>query len=249
MFNKLPTLTRENILVFYFGLPDFIREMGSFYGLLSRDEKEKAQRFFFEKDRSQYVLARGVLRTLLGHYVNILPESVRFSYHAYGKPYLKNYPAIQFNIAHSEEMVIIALNYEDWIGVDIEYIERKIDVDNVAKRFFNEKEYSRLMSINEIEKRKLFFYQWTAKEAFVKAIGRGLAFDLANVEISLNVKKGPRIATLQDAGESPENWTLYSLDRIPQYTAVLAVKTQSKVLIRCPLIAHFKAFPGPHRGT
>lgn len=230
MFNELPVLTKGNILVFYFNLTDFIKDIASFYGLLSTDEQERTQKFAFEKDTNQYTLARGILRVLLGHYINVAPQSITFSYHTHGKPYLKDFPEIQFNISHSNEMVILALNYDALLGIDIECLERKVDVDGVAKGFFNDKEYSRLLNLHGIAKKRLFFYQWTAKEAFVKATGRGLSFDLKDIEIVLNTKEEPKIATLHDPSENAANWTLYAISFIPRYVAVLATKAQSKVL-------------------
>ena len=231
MFNELPALTKKNILVFYFSLNGLIKNIASFRDLLSQDEQEKAQRFFFEKDKDQYTLARGVLRVLLGHYTNVMPPRITFSYHAHGKPYLKDFPSIQFNVSHSKEMVMLALNYEDPLGVDIECMQRKIDVDGISKSFFNDKEHSRLLGLSGINKKRLFFYQWAAKEAFVKAIGRGLSFSLKNIEIAFNTKEELEIATLHDSSENPANWILHALGFIPKYVAVLATKAQSKVLV------------------
>ncbi len=230
MFHQLPTLTRKNILVFFFTLNDLLKDIAGFYALLSKDEQKKAQRFSFEKDSNQYTLARGALRVLLGHYLNVVPQSLTFSYHKYGKPYLEDFPEMQFNVSHSQEMVLLALNYEDLLGVDIEYEERSVDVDGIARRFFNDKEYARLRNLDAINKKRLFFYQWTAKEAFVKAIGRGIAFNLRDIEIASDAEEEIRIVNLHNSNENPADWIFYTLSLIPRYVAVLATKASSKVL-------------------
>src|SRR5881394_833913 len=89
-----------------------------FYATLSDDERSRAARFRFERDRQRFVVARGVLRELLGRYLDIDPGQIRFVYNAFGKPEL--HPdfggGLNFNLAHSADLALIAIARDARVG-------------------------------------------------------------------------------------------------------------------------------------
>ena len=91
---------------------------------LTADEGRRASQFRFEKHRSRYIVRRGVLRTILGAYLNMDPSEIRFVTNAYGKPALQKTiesgPNMHFNLSHSESMIAIGVAVGRRVGIDIE---------------------------------------------------------------------------------------------------------------------------------
>ena len=114
------------------------------------------------------------LRHTLSHYLPLAPAQIRFARTDKGKPYLKDrrFNQLQFNVSHSHGKIVCAVSLCQQIGVDIENIQRKNSLDEIAARYFHPDEIFTLQSIkDEQERRRLFFTLWTCKEAYIKAIG------------------------------------------------------------------------------
>lgn len=155
---------------------------------LSQDEKERAARFHFDRDRSHFIVARGVLRNLLGRYLAQNPGDIRFRYGPHGKPSLiarKGDPAIQFNLSHSQGIAIYAFGYERELGVDVESIRREVAGEDIAQRFFSTHEMQELLAIPAEQRAEGFLLCWTRKEAYIKARGEGLQIPLNSFDVSL----------------------------------------------------------------
>ena len=116
-------------------------------GYLSTDEKDRANRFHFEKDKRRFIAARGLLRFMLGHYLKQKPEQIAFIYNQYGKPEVINSLGLTFNISHSENMALFAFAQHLTLGVDIESKTRECDMDGIAERFFSPAEYTVLKNV------------------------------------------------------------------------------------------------------
>ncbi len=158
---------------------------GAYFKLLSPDEAQRAERFHFPKDKKKFTLARGLLRSVLSRYVDIPPEDIMFEYGPRGKPYLKDNREIQFNISHSDELVVLGLILHDEVGVDIEKMSDHYK-EGVAKRFFSESEFAELKKLSEKEQITAFYRLWAAKEALIKAVGEGLYVPLGNFTVAFD---------------------------------------------------------------
>ena len=157
------------------------------FKILNEEEKIKAQKFRFEKHQKRFTIARSNLKRILSFYLSISPQEVNFQYNAYGKPQLLdniNTIDLQFNISHSEDIAIYGITCHNLIGVDIEYIRPMPEAENLAKRFFSRKEFEEIRRLSYPEKNREFFRFWTAKEAYLKAIGKGISGGLEKVELS-----------------------------------------------------------------
>src|SRR5215510_5163909 len=80
------------------------QSLAHFASLLSPDEKARVNRFIFEKDRKHYTIGRGILRTLLGSYLDMESSEVKISYGPQGKPFVDsthNKTTLEFNLSHS----------------------------------------------------------------------------------------------------------------------------------------------------
>src|SRR5512140_3474790 len=81
-----PPLSDSDIHIWYASLNVSDPELACYRSLLSQDEVERAERFYFEKDRDHYIVGRGILRTILGGYLNVAPARIEFVYGPHGKP-------------------------------------------------------------------------------------------------------------------------------------------------------------------
>jgi 4'-phosphopantetheinyl transferase len=192
---------------------------------LTDDELKRAERLYFQEDRSYFVLGRGVLRTLLGRYLKCDPKTIRFCYGPYGKPSLTpqaNGSKLRFNISHSHRVALYAFTYDREIGVDVECIRNDELAKNIPERFFSPREASALESLPEHEQNKAFFTYWTCKEAYLKARGVGLFSDLQRVEVSVT-SGAPVLLTGIDGDQKTGFWSLSELNASPGCAAALAV--------------------------
>lgn len=159
-------------------------KLETFFKVLNKEEKEKAAKYHFSRDRISYICCRGTLRLILSRYINTPPENIIFEYNNYGKPYLinnQNTEEYKFNISHSGDLCIIAINIQKEIGVDIEKVRKIDDLENIAKRYYTKNEYKKI--IDSYENRiSNFFLIWVQKEALIKASGKGLSYGLEHWE-------------------------------------------------------------------
>jgi len=190
---------------------------------LAEDERSRAGRFYFQRDRDRYVAVRGSLRALLSSYLNRKPGELRFHYGAHGKPALANGStddSICFNVSYSDEMALLAFSRGREIGVDIERIRTELAREKIAERFFSLREVDSLFSLPPDTQTEAFFNCWTRKEAYIKARGEGLSLPLETFTVSL--VPGEPAALLSTA--EPSGWCLRELTPDPSYAAALAVE-------------------------
>jgi 4'-phosphopantetheinyl transferase len=198
---------------------------------LSIAECERAGKFYFMPDRTRYVIGRGLSRILLGRCLGIPADHVSFEYGPTGKPKLAKdlqESPLCFNVAHSGDFVLVALAYRYELGVDIELIQREVEVDAITRQFFSSNERARLVAnVPADRKHDAFFTCWTRKEAYLKARGDGLSLPLDSFDVTFLPGEAPRlIETRRDPAEA-SRWTLQDLDVDPGYKASLACESAS----------------------
>lgn len=196
--------------------------------LLASDERARAERFRFERDRRRFTVARGVLRTLLGGYLETDPRRVGFRYGSHGKPVLDGGAAgeheVRFNVSHSGEMALFAFSLGRELGVDVEEVRPMDDGLEIAERFFSEAEVAVFRSLPAEVRDDAFFNCWTRKEAFIKAVGEGLSFPLHVFDVSLVPGEPACLLASRDARQA-ERWSLRGLpDPAPGYRAAIVVE-------------------------
>lgn len=193
---------------------------------LSPDERARAQRFKFPRDRRRYVIAHAALRGILAQYVHAAPGDLHFAFGENGKPNLAppfHTSAVEFNLSHSQERALLAVNRQHEIGVDIEHCRADFEIFQVARRFFTEAEVAALSVLPEGLRLQGFYKCWTSKEAFLKARGTGLSGPLDEVEISLAEGRVRIHAAVP-------GWALQELDCAEGYEAALVTKHPSPKL-------------------
>lgn len=196
----------------------------AYFEVLSADEKKRASKFKFDKDSECYIISRGILRSLIGGYLDINAKDVIFKYTSYGKPMLDFESDLKFNISHSGNMAAFAFFKNQEIGVDIEKIKDDFDVLELAQNFFSTKEIQSLEKQIPKDLPIAFFRCWTRKESFIKAEGSGLSFPLDKFAVSLeNDEKAELLETQWDLKEKDE-WSLFSFKPSDGYIGAVAVK-------------------------
>jgi len=195
------------------------KEVAALGGVLTADELLRAGRMKSEQGRIRAVVTRAALRKLLAQEVGRKPEEIAFSVGSHGKPRLDDSSAgVRFNLSHSAGLALIAIAHDAEVGVDLEEIKPRADLRGVARRVFTQAEREAV----EIGGETAFYHHWVAKEAFVKATGRGIE-SLLSFEVLLD---GPGGARLNHIGGDPAEaarWTLAPLDVGPRFAAAVVV--------------------------
>jgi len=193
---------------------------------LSRDEKLRAGRFRFERDRNRFIVARAWLRAVLAHYLEISPAKIVFSYGPSGKPVLAGALAgseLQFNLAHSGALALLAVTTTAPIGIDVEHTRSIPEAEQLVCRFFSPREADFFHELEADARPAAFFNLWTRKEALLKATGEGIAHSLNRVEVSFLSHEPARLLSLPPGTLPLSRWTLRELHPAMGFTAALAV--------------------------
>jgi 4'-phosphopantetheinyl transferase len=203
--------------------PDF--ELGVAEELLSPDELDRASRFYLDRDRRRFVVGRGLLRIILARYLQCDADALQFAYGADGKPALLDQTAdLQFSVAHSSRVGVVAVVSERLVGVDVERVRDLPDADRVAARIFSEPEARIVHALPYPAKIAAFFACWTRKEAYVKALGAGVACPLDSFAVSCQPFEEPRLTWVADDPQEAELWSFYSFSPAEAYTAAVVVE-------------------------
>lgn len=197
---------------------------------LSPDERQRAERFRFRKDRDHFIIARGTLRAILARYLQLEPRALRFDYSRYGKPALAQGTHVSprvplhFNLSHSHELALFAFALNREVGLDLEFIRDDFAGEEIAGRFFSRREVEMLCALPSHLRGVGFFNCWTRKEAYIKAIGEGLSMPLDQFDVSLAPgEPAALLRTLRDESEA-SRWSLKELKPGAGYAAAIAVE-------------------------
>ena len=159
----------------------------------------------------QFVAGRVLLRRLLAAYVPCSPARIEITLGAHGKPHLASTPSqarVHFNLSHSAGVAAVAVGRSP-VGVDIESVRDLSDPDAIAARFFTPGELHALRRAADVQQQRTFFSFWTCKEAYLKALGGGIARGLASFEVDIGAHCGP--ALVRSDGSRDPAWTLKQL--------------------------------------
>ena len=140
-------------------------------------------RYFFEKDQHQFLISRGLLRILLGRYLSIDPSRVELGFEKFGKPFLKS-RQIRFNVAHSENHILLGFSLDKEVGVDLEkFLPDTNRMLPLVNSICSPLERDLISNLSLRETEVALTRLWTAKEACLKALGTGLQLAPDSIEI------------------------------------------------------------------
>jgi 4'-phosphopantetheinyl transferase len=200
-------------------------------GVLSDQERDRARRFRFDHLQQHYTIAHGALRVLLGRYLSVAPERLRFDEGSQGKPQLivpagpPGPPAaVRFNLSHSNALAVVAVAADREVGVDIEAFRPVPEMEEIARRYFSDREAIDLMQSAGDTREQNFFRIWTRKEAFIKAIGEGLSCPLDSFAVSFDRDDAARVVELRGDADAARAWQLHPFQPAPGYAGALAYR-------------------------
>lgn len=191
-------------------------------GNLSLDERQRAERFYFEPDKKKFIACRGLLRIILSYYLNLAPDRLEFTYSLQGKPELNN-TQLCFNVSHSHNLAVYAIALNRSVGIDLEYLRQIPNVQQLAERFFSPDESTMINTLNKEEQQEFFFRLWTIKEAYLKATGEGLA-GLQKIAVSFTQENAVNLYQTQDNILLNTHWFCVEFKPAPDYAGALVVQ-------------------------
>jgi 4'-phosphopantetheinyl transferase len=203
-----------------------------FCTLLNREERARAGRFYFDRNRHRFIAARALLRTVLGQHLGLQPAELEFRCGPTGKPALAADLAdtgLHFNLAHSEDLAALAVATAGPVGIDLEHIRRLDDYDALVDQFFSTRESALFHQLSAAEKPAAFFALWTRKEAWLKATGEGIGRFLNRVEVTFLTGEPVTLLALPP-GYGPRQWQLRDLPTVTGCAAALALRTSEPSL-------------------
>ncbi len=203
------------------------RDIPALQWALSAEENARAARFYFERDRSRWIVARGLLRKLLGYYTRTDPRLINFELNRYGKPALAfptPHAALQFNVSHSADLALYAFTWRRPLGVDVEYMRPDIEYDQIARHSFSPGEQRTFAGLSLEEKHEAFYRCWTRKEAYIKARGIGLSLSLDLFDVSLLPGEPAALLCSREDPQEAQRWSMRQLDPGPGYAGALVVE-------------------------
>jgi len=199
-------------------------------GALSTTERTRADRFLTPRDRLRFRRGRGLLRAILGRYLDEDPARLEFEYGPRGKPELAG-ARLRFNLSHSRDLLLVAVTAKSRVGVDVDQVRPVADLDRIARRFFSAAENAALASVPPAHRLEAFFRCWTGKEAFIKATGGGFSVSLSGFDIDL-AAEGPAGVVVHGDPEESTRWSLRRVVPGPGYCAALATEGAPR-RVRC----------------
>jgi 4'-phosphopantetheinyl transferase len=202
--------------------------LSQYLDMLSESERVQQKRFHFEKHRHQYLITRALVRSVLSRYDDSLkPSQWEFSKNNYGKPSISNAALknpVQFNLSHTDELIVMAVTKEKQIGVDVEYLPRLGKTLDIANHFFSPSEASQLLALPVEQQRNRFFDLWTLKEAYIKACGMGLSIPLDHFSFSFSPQGKIHIEFIPERNDRPELWQFWQVQPSDIHKVAVALK-------------------------
>lgn len=205
---------------------------------VSPDERDRARRFRFERDRVRWTAGRGWLRWLVAGYLEVEPAHVSFDLDAFGKPRLAAPPMqwLRFNLAHSDGLAVFAVARDRDVGVDVERVREDLNMEWMARRFLSVRERETVSLLPSRLRVRACFEYWTRKEACLKATGFGLGVPLDELDVSLAPGDTMRVPGLDPSATQAREWSLHGFDAGLEHVAAVAVEGRA---VRVPSGARY----------
>jgi 4'-phosphopantetheinyl transferase len=192
--------------------------------LLSLSEQQRARRYIFESVQRRFIAARAALRVLVGSYLDMPAGTVSFAYGPSGKPHLTapHDERLHFNLSHSNGLALFAFCATEDLGIDVEWLHEVTSAEQIVRRMFCPEEAAEWFSLPDEQRRRGFFDCWTRKEAFVKALGRGLEVPLDSFRVAFRPGELASVRWRED--RQRETWSMFDVSPGGEYAAALAIR-------------------------
>ncbi len=224
----VPDLAAGEIHLWNVNLALAAGEVRTLRHLLVDDEPARADRFHFDRHRRRFTVRRARRRQLIAAYQELAPTAVRFTLGERDKPYLdevQNHPRrLDFNLSDSEDLAVYAFSRDLELGVDTEVLRPMPDALKISERFFADGERAVLGTVAADRVGEAFFNCWTRKEAYIKAIGKGLSEPLDRFCVTLRPGEPCRFLHIGDDEREAAAWSLLHFVPAPGAVGALAFR-------------------------
>jgi 4'-phosphopantetheinyl transferase len=215
--------------------------LDDYRSLLTDEERAKEARFYFERDRRRYLVTRALIRTVLSGYSGVEPREWRFATNDYGRPRVaspEGLGTLSFNLAHTAGLIVCACVSAGAIGVDTEHVQRDAPLD-IADRYFSAAEVRELQASSPEQRAERFFYYWTLKESYIKAIGTGLSTPLDRFSFRLTPAGAIGLSFHEGLNDDPLRWRFWLLDPAPTHLVAVCAERAQRLTVRkvIPLVS------------
>jgi 4'-phosphopantetheinyl transferase len=179
--------------------------------LLSDAERQRAARFHAAEHANRFEVAHARLRQQLAALLSVAPADIEFAAGPHGKPAIAGEPAgagLEFNLSHSGSLGLVGWSWRGAIGVDIEFWRSTSDEAALVRRFFSASEIAAYEQLAPALRTQAFFNCWTRKEAYVKAVGRGLGLPLHSFDVSMGDAAEAHLVRASEVAADGRSWSL-----------------------------------------
>jgi 4'-phosphopantetheinyl transferase len=210
------------------------QRLAAYAAVLTDDERERAGRFAQADDCTRFVIGRALARTMLSRYAGLSPRDWPIVVDDHGRPELSTLPAgvpdLRFNLSHTPGLIACAVTVGREVGVDVEFIGRRLMHDNIPERFFSTREVADLRALPAAEQAVVFFDYWTLKESYIKARGLGLALPLGQFTFIRGAGAPPRIEFAPELADDPASWQFAQYWPTTEHRMAVAVRRRGRDL-------------------
>lgn len=232
---ELPLLKQlESEAHVWFSTPKAVTDPGQladYISILSPQERERHQRFHFEKDRHSFLVSHALVRKVLSTYADVDPADWQFSAGRHGRPEIAgpvDAPALRFNLTHTAGLTGCLVTLEADCGIDAELITRGGNLQSIAEKMFAVTELDMLKKLEGRAFLEQFFIFWTLREAYCKALGVGLGFSKKDYAFETGGDDEVKIRFDATAGDSGKRWQFTILRPGTDYMVAIAVRSEEQ---------------------
>jgi 4'-phosphopantetheinyl transferase len=202
--------------------------------ILTAEERTRAERFLVSRDASRFRVCRAMLRLGLAWYLETTPQMIALTINAYGKPYLSEHSALNFNVSHSGGLGAIAFTTVGEVGIDVEAIERNAEALDIATSNFTGNEAAMVAAAATLQEQiRIFLRLWTRKEAVLKAAGCGLLGGLEGFDVSQSLDQVRLNCSIGGGGGS--SWRIQDLEPMDGFAGALAAPAGEWSVHQCSI--------------
>ena len=212
-----------------------------YYSILSDYEREMVNKYKSEELKNRQIISKGVLRVLIAKYTNFSPNEINLYYNEFGKPFVSGDSDgnnLFFNLSHSDNIAVFIFSKNWNVGIDVERVKELADMESVVNLCFSESEKKWFGKIQSAKKKEIFYKIWTSKEAYIKAIGKGLSF--SPNRISLVQKTDNELFINEINGDKDySRWKLITFKPHPDFISSVVIENDSLTIKHLSLEPQF----------
>ena len=191
-----------------------------FDAALDARERDRLRMMRSADARIRFSAGRWLARHVLARRLGCRESDVELTVDPHGRPSLAR-GRFDFNLSHAGSIVVLALGATR-VGIDVEATGRVANWRSIARRFFSADEIAAIEACAEEERRTAFFRTWVRKEAFVKALGTGVATGFHRFDVSTGA--APALLAARIGGIDATEWSIRDFEPGAGHFGAVAIR-------------------------